>query len=48
MNGHARIYEVLDQQAITPMIEQHLSGEQNRRLLIWSLLNVDAWLNENL
>jgi len=47
-NGQARLYEVLDRQALTPLIEQHLNGEQNRRLLIWSLLNVEAWINKNL
>ena len=26
------------------LIEEHLSGKQNRRLLIWSLLNLDAWM----
>jgi asparagine synthase (glutamine-hydrolysing) len=44
LNGHPRIYEVLDHQAVASLIEQHLNGEQNRRLLIWSLLNVEAWM----
>lgn len=44
LRGHARIYEVMDRQAIAPLIEQHLNGEQNRRLLIWSLLNVEEWM----
>ena len=26
--------------------KQHLNGEQNRRLLIWSLLNVEVFLGE--
>jgi asparagine synthase (glutamine-hydrolysing) len=47
LNGNARIYDVLDRQAVTPLIEQHLNGEQNRRLLIWSLLNVEAWLHDS-
>jgi asparagine synthase (glutamine-hydrolysing) len=46
LNGNARIYEVLDRQAVAPLIEQHLHGEQNRRLLIWSLLNVEAWMKD--
>lgn len=46
LNDNARIYEVLDRQAVAPLVEQHLHGEQNRRLLIWSLLNVEAWLRE--
>jgi asparagine synthase (glutamine-hydrolysing) len=44
LNSQAKIYEVLDRQAVVPLIEQHLMGEQNRRLLIWSLLNIEAWL----
>jgi asparagine synthase (glutamine-hydrolysing) len=39
---------VLDRQAVTTLVNEHLRGEQNRRLLIWSLLNVEAWLNQNL
>ena len=48
LDGDARIYEVLDRQAIVPLIEQHLNGEENRRLFIWSLLNVEAWMDQNL
>jgi asparagine synthase (glutamine-hydrolysing) len=46
LNGKARIYHVLDRSAVAPLIEQHMTGEQNRRLLIWSLLNVEQWLDE--
>lgn len=42
------IYSVLDYKAVMPLINQHLLGSQNRRLLIWSLLNVDAWLEATL
>lgn len=48
MNGNAQIYDVLDRQAVTTFVEQHLRGEQNRRLLIWSLLNVETWLGQTL
>jgi asparagine synthase (glutamine-hydrolysing) len=47
LNGNALIYEVLDRQTVSKLIEQHLSGEQNRRLLIWSLLNVENCLIQN-
>jgi asparagine synthase (glutamine-hydrolysing) len=46
LNGHARIYELLDREAVVALIEQHLKGEQNRRLLIWSLLNVETSLHD--
>lgn len=44
LSGDAHIYEVLDRKAVVSLVEQHLNGEQNRRLLIWSLLNVEAWM----
>lgn len=47
LNGHARIYEILDPQAVAPLIEQHLKGERNRRLLIWSLLNFEAFMAQH-
>jgi asparagine synthase (glutamine-hydrolysing) len=40
----AMIFEFLDRRVVRELVEQHLSGQQNRRLLIWSLLNVEAWL----
>jgi asparagine synthase (glutamine-hydrolysing) len=46
--GKPRIYEVLDRKAVTTLIDEHLRGEQNRRLLIWSLLSVEAWMGSNL
>jgi asparagine synthase (glutamine-hydrolysing) len=46
LNGNARIYGVLDRPAVRHLVEQHLEGQQNRRLLIWSLLNVEAWMKD--
>lgn len=39
----ARIYEYLDRRTIQRLITEHLEGKENRRLLIWSLLNVEQW-----
>ena len=44
LNGHANIYNVLDRGTLEKLVNQHLSGERNRRLLVWSLLNVETWL----
>jgi asparagine synthase (glutamine-hydrolysing) len=44
LNSNARIYEVLNRKTVESLLTQHLHGEQNRRLLIWSLLNVEAWM----
>ena len=44
MTGSPRIYSYLDRDATCALINEHLAGEQNRRLFIWSLLNVENWL----
>lgn len=44
LQGQPHLYEFLDRGAITGLINEHLEGRQNRRLLIWSLLNVEQWL----
>ncbi|HIA64939.1 TPA: asparagine synthase (glutamine-hydrolyzing) [Candidatus Poribacteria bacterium] len=46
MNGNAAIYQWLDPVPVQALLNQHLSGSQNRRLLVWSLLNVEQWLRE--
>jgi asparagine synthase (glutamine-hydrolysing) len=46
MQKDARIYEVLDRTTIHALINEHLTGVTNRRLLIWSLLNVESWLGQ--
>jgi len=42
----ARIYRYLDRTAVLALVNEHLDGRQNRRLFIWSLLNVECWLKE--
>ncbi|MBP5100072.1 asparagine synthase (glutamine-hydrolysing) [Pseudomonas sp. NFPP10] len=44
LNKNAHIYDVFDQSALTSLVEEHLSGKQNRRLLIWSLLNMEEYM----
>lgn len=46
MNGNAHIYEFMDRSAVTALVQEHLSGTQNRRLLIWSLLNVEKFITD--
>lgn len=41
---HSRIYDYMDREAVLGMVNEHLDGKQNRRLLIWSLLNVEKWI----
>lgn len=45
LNSNAHIYEFIDREAIKYLLDQHINGEQNRRLLIWSLINVESWMN---
>jgi asparagine synthase (glutamine-hydrolysing) len=40
-NKKARIYDVLDQRTVHALVDDHLQGRENRRLLIWSLLNIE-------
>jgi asparagine synthase (glutamine-hydrolysing) len=40
----ARVYEYLDYDAVARLVTEHLEGNENRRLLIWSLLNFENWL----
>ena len=42
-NDNARIYNYLDRDAVRSLVDDHLEGRENRRLLIWSLLNVEKW-----
>lgn len=43
LNNQAKIYNYIDKDATLELVNEHLKGEQNRRLFIWSLLNFEAW-----
>jgi asparagine synthase (glutamine-hydrolysing) len=43
---HARIWEVMDRNAVLGLVDDHLEGRKNRRLLIWSLLHLENWFGE--
>ena len=46
LSKNAKLYEFLDRSSVEKLIKEHLSGSVNRRLLIWSLLNVESFLHE--
>lgn len=46
LGKHTRIYDYLDADAVRELVNDHLDGNVNRRLLIWSLLYVEQWLAE--
>ncbi len=43
LSPDAAIYEYLDPSGVRPLVEDHLEGRQNRRLLLWSLLSFEHW-----
>jgi asparagine synthase (glutamine-hydrolysing) len=45
MGRDARLFDYLDRATIQSLIDEHLDGKENRRLLIWSLLSIEEWLH---
>jgi asparagine synthase (glutamine-hydrolysing) len=48
LKRHAHIYSAMDYSSVDTLVQEHLSGVKNRRLLIWSLVNVEEWLESNM
>ena len=42
-DSDARMYEVLEPTTVIRLVDEHLDGRENRRLLLWSLLNFEQW-----
>jgi asparagine synthase (glutamine-hydrolysing) len=38
--------QFMDTSAVHHLINEHVSGDKNRRLLIWSLLNIEEWAEQ--
>lgn len=45
LDDKANIYKYMDKTSTQKLIKEHLNGEKNRRLFIWSLLNFEEWYN---
>lgn len=45
MSNNARIYDYMDKDHIQSLIGEHLNGEKNRRLMVWSLLYLEEWMD---
>jgi len=43
---NAKIYDIIDRDTVISLVNKHFNGSENRRLLIWSLLNVEAILKD--
>ena len=37
---------IMDKSTVHRLVDEHVSGEKNRRLLIWSLLNIEEWFEQ--
>jgi asparagine synthase (glutamine-hydrolysing) len=48
LNQNSLIYLLFNKEVISDLIADHLSGSKNRRLLIWSLLNLEFLFKHNL
>lgn len=43
LNRDSAMYEYLDPTAVGRLVDDHLEGRANRRLLLWSLLTLEHW-----
>ena len=44
LNNNAKIYNYMDKKIISKLIQEHVNGKINRRLLLWSLLYFETYL----
>jgi asparagine synthase (glutamine-hydrolysing) len=44
LSSDAPLYAFLDAAATRRLVQEHVDGKSNRRLLVWSLLNLDEWM----
>ena len=42
-NNNAKIYDFIQPKTAQSLLNEHFTGEKNRRLLIWSLLCFEHW-----
>ena len=47
-DDNSEIYNYLNKDILRTLINQHLEGYSNKRLLIWSFLYVNEWIRQNL
>lgn len=45
-SSRAHIYDFLDRTEVTSLVDAHINGTTNRRLLVWSLLCFEEWCNQ--
>jgi asparagine synthase (glutamine-hydrolysing) len=45
---NAHIYDFLERSSVLKLLNEHMAGKCNRRLFIWSLLNLEHWCEQYL
>jgi asparagine synthase (glutamine-hydrolysing) len=46
LSGPSPLFDVLDRETVSTVLESHFSGQENRRLLVWGLLSLHEWLTQ--
>jgi asparagine synthase (glutamine-hydrolysing) len=46
LGKNARIFDYIDRTTVHNLVNEHLNGQENRRLFIWSLLSVESWCEQ--
>ena len=46
LNQDAKIFDFLDYGVVKNLLNEHLHGDKNRRLLVWSLLSMQTYLEQ--
>lgn len=47
LDANASIYQYFDFDAVSHLVNEHLNGQENRRLFIWGLLNFQQWCRQH-
>jgi asparagine synthase (glutamine-hydrolysing) len=43
-NNSSRIYKFFNKESVREIVSKHMSGMENKRLFIWSILNIEEWM----
>ena len=46
LDRNAKLYDFLDFGTVSGLVQDHLDGRENRRLLIWSLIYLESWCRQ--
>ena len=47
MDNNSPVYDLIDQKTLRSLVNEHLKGKLNRRLLVWSFLSLDQALGDS-